>query len=248
MTLHTTHESSYFNFQGVNLMKKFARNKKGQFVIIAVLLVAIMLISIGGLMHGAITYYKHEPWEEYLTLIANIELNSRRLLELSVANYTQTLDQDILQTNIVNWQTNLNAMYPSSGVNLTATSMELAHTWNQSSSTSLGLCGFTLDIKSIGLAGYKFNAEALLSLKIVEVGSQSITLAVKREDNKPVNDLTKNNFLVVEPANTTISKVTPNYDSTEILVYVIDCDTPITNPVTVTVWDQRGIFVTARQP
>ncbi len=60
-------------------------------MIIAVLFIAMMIISIGVLMHRAGTYYKHEPWEEYLMLIGNIELNCRRLVELSLANYTNSL-------------------------------------------------------------------------------------------------------------------------------------------------------------
>ena len=54
-------------------------------------MVAIMIITIGTLIHRATTYYKHEPWEEYLTLIGNIEVNSHRLVELSLTNYTQPL-------------------------------------------------------------------------------------------------------------------------------------------------------------
>jgi len=61
-------------------MRKLIKNKKGQFIIIAFLMIAMMIISIGALMHRAVTYYKHEPWQEYLTLIGSIELNSRRLV------------------------------------------------------------------------------------------------------------------------------------------------------------------------
>jgi hypothetical protein len=228
-------------------MKKFAGNKKGQFVVIAVLLVAIMLISIGSLMHGAVTYYKHEPWEEYLTLIGNIELNSRRLVELSLANYTQTLDQYILETNMDNWQANLNTIYPSSGIALTTTSMELTRTWNQTKAISSARSDFTLSIESIGLTGYKFTATAFINLTILNVDSGNITVTVKGEDKMPLTDLSKNNFRVIEPANTTINRVAPLYHSTEIFVYVIECDAPITEPVTVKVWDQRGIYVTARR-
>ena len=71
-------------------MRKLIRNKKGQFVIIAFLLMAIMIISMGAIIHRAGTYYKHEPWEEYLTLISDIEVNSRRLVELSLVNYTNS--------------------------------------------------------------------------------------------------------------------------------------------------------------
>ena len=37
---------------------KVAQNNRGQFVIIAVLMAAIMIVSIGAIMHNAATYYK----------------------------------------------------------------------------------------------------------------------------------------------------------------------------------------------
>src|SRR5512139_3795263 len=97
---------------------KSSRGKKGQFIIIAVMLSAIMMVSIGALMHGAITYYKHEPWEEYSTLIGDIELNTRRDVELSLSDYSTSSveDDSILGVNLETWQKDLKNIYPSSGI------------------------------------------------------------------------------------------------------------------------------------
>jgi hypothetical protein len=78
------------------------RERRGQFVIIAVLMIAIMIMSISALMHRAVTYYRHEPWEEYLALIGNIELNSHRLVELSLANYTNPIKVNNTETFVDN--------------------------------------------------------------------------------------------------------------------------------------------------
>jgi hypothetical protein len=119
---------------------KVAKKNRGQFVIIAVMLAAIMIISIGAVMHNAATYYKNEPWEEYTTLVSNIELSSQRLLELS-------LNPDDFANNFYKWQADIPSLYPGAGIKLTYTGDYPRVT-------------FTLNITSIGLAGYKFTTEA----------------------------------------------------------------------------------------
>jgi len=117
---------------------KVSRTNRGQFVIIAVLMAAIMIVSIGAVMHNATTYYKTEPWEEYVTLVGNIELNSKRLLELSPT-------QDEFAKNFKEWQSDLSQLYPGAGIKLSYTGVYPKVT-------------FSLDITSIGLTGYKFTA------------------------------------------------------------------------------------------
>jgi hypothetical protein len=245
--------------------KKLIKHKRGQFVIIAVLLIAIMIISIGALMHRAVTYYKHEPWEEYLTLIGNIELNSRRLVEISLADYTNTLNQTILKNNMEKWQTDISKIYVGRGISL---NFELAngshnisgatvnyylglnYSWEKKASFSAANTTFTLNITSIGLSGYKFIATAFLNLTILNVNTTSnqITLTVKGEDKIPITNLKENNFQVVEPTNITIKSVKTRYDDKETLVYIIECNENLSAQVTVKVWDTRGIQVTAKYP
>ncbi|TET66085.1 hypothetical protein E3J49_00025 [Candidatus Bathyarchaeota archaeon] len=239
-------------------MKKLIKNKKGQFIIIAFLMIAIMITSIGALMHGAVTYYKHEPWQEYLTLIGSIELNSRRLVELSLANYTNTPNQtnpNILKNNLENWQINLTRIYPDYGIALNYTLangtnynyyLGLACYWNKTASFSAANANFNLNIASIGLTGYKFTAVAFLNLTTLNVNTTTneITVTVKGEDKTPITNLEKDNFQV----GLDIISVTSRYDQDHMLVYIIKCQGNITAPVTVKVWDQRGIQVTAKHP
>jgi len=235
-------------------MRKLIKNKEGQFIIIAFLMIAMMIISIGALMHGAVTYYKHEPWQEYLTLIGSIELNSRRLVELSLANYTHTQDNNTLRANLQKWQNNLTRIYRGYGIALKYTLasdtnynyyLGLAWHWNKTASFSAANAAFNLNITSIGLTGYKFTAVAFLNLTILNVNATTneITVTVKGEDKTPVTNLEKDNFQVEE---LNITSVTSRYDQDHILVYIIKCAENIPTTVTVTVWDQRGIQVTAK--
>jgi len=245
-------------------VKKMFRDRRGQFVIIAVLMIAVMIISIGALMHRAVTYYRHEPWEEYLALIGNIELNSNRLVELSLANYSYTLNQSILKINLEKWKANITNVYIGRGVtlnyklanrsyNVDGTSVKylfgLNYSWFKPKSFTAANATFTLNITSIGLTGYKFTALAFLNLTILNVTGNNIAVTVKAEDKMPVAGLEKENFQV--KLNTTviqIKSVKSRYDSKEALIYIIECADVLSTPVMVEVSDLRGIKVVAQYP
>ena len=221
---------------------KASREKRGQFVIIAVMLTAIMLVSIGALMHGAVTYYRHEPWEEYLTLVGDIEVNSGRIVELSLASYTNSLEgSSILKNNLEKWENDLGKIYPIGEIVLTHDTSSLALGPSPNSSSPLAKAVFSLDINSIGLKGYEFSVVSSLNLGIkVNSGSTyNLTATVKSETGEPVTGLDANNFRIndVKP-----SQVTPIYES-DTLVYKIIFHG--TFPATIEVWDQRGIRAVA---
>ena len=227
------------------------REKRGQFIIIAVLLAAIMIVSIGALMHSAVTYYKHEPWEEYSTLIGDIEINSRRLVELSLATYTNSFEPDkaILSSNLEKWQNDLDDIYPSSGIVLTSNLSNggiLDPIWNMPTSTSTASAKFTIEVSSIGLEGYSFEVVSSLRLTIVSSASlndtnKEIIALVTSETGMPVPELGETNFRI---ENATILAVDPVYDAGNILEYRILHNGPLSPRVEV--WDQRGIRVVGR--
>ena len=232
-------------------MRRPIKQKKGQFIIIAVLIIAIMIVSIGAILYSAVTYYKHEPWEEYLTLIGNVEQSSHGLVELSLSNYTHTLNTNILKTNLEQWQGNLARIYPGHGIALTyslANSTEysyssgLAYDWNKTASFSAANVTFNLNITSVGLTGYKFIATALLNLTILNIDGNEIDVTVTGEDGMPIGGLKEDNFQV---DGRNIADVTSRYDPDYILVYTINCETPPPPNTTVRVWDHRGIKVIA---
>ena len=242
-------------------MRNFKRNKKGQFVIIAVLLIAIMIVSIGALLHGAVTYYKHEPWEEYSTLIRDVELNSRQLLELSLVNYTQTGNQNVLNESLSKWQKDLLRIYPGVAINLEFTlasgptnvggsnlNLEkgLVRYWNQTISSSAAKANFSLSINSMGIAGYAFTAEILLKLEIVgyDATASRVTVIVTSENGVQVSKLNQDNF---KANNAAVGNVTSSYDQVQAaLIYTMGYEGP--SPPLVEVWDQRGIHIIGYKP
>jgi len=251
---------------------KIVKNKKGQFIVLATLIVAIMIISIGTIMYGTVTYFKHERWQDYLMVIDNIELGSRRVVELSLANYTilNGTNNQILVNNLNNWQTNLTKVYPGFGAALTHStanssyyaygmnisySFGLARLWYKKTSFSAANATFNLNLTSVGLAGYKFLVSTLLKVTIFNATWSStnkdlvIYLAVYEEGLTPITNLDKSKFSIKSVNNTTIpiSSLSRVYDKNYGPIYRIYCTNVITNPlpVQVTVIDARNIKVVA---
>jgi hypothetical protein len=234
---------------------RIVKEKKGQFIVIAVMMIALMIVSIGAIMYSAGTYYRQEQWEEYVTLVEHVRLSTVRLVEISLANYTASGNNSALEDNLNQWQNDLRKAYPGYGIVLTYDladgtninySQGLASHWNENASYSAANATFALNTTSVGLEGYRFMATAFLNLTILNVDTANdvITVAVTGEDGNPIKDLKKDNFQV---GGINVASVVSSYSETYILVYTIKCDGSIPASVTVTVRDQRGIIVVAKK-
>jgi len=240
---------------------KFATNTRGQFIIIAVLMIALMIVSLGATLYSMGNYYKQEQWEEYITLIEHVKQGTIDLVDISLAAYTVSepqFDTGILKANLNSWQDDLRKAYPGCGIALTYDLINgsdqssgssiyyvqgLAHQWNEPRSFSAAKATITLNATSIGLEGYKFVATSFLELKILNVDpSSKLINATVLHDAIPVTGLKKENF---EVENLTITRVTSNYDPQYKLVYTVLCDNLQLSSATLTVKDQRGIKVVA---
>ncbi|RLI47205.1 hypothetical protein DRO69_01120 [Candidatus Bathyarchaeota archaeon] len=249
---------------------KIIKHKKGQFIIFATLIIAIMIISIGAIMYSTVTYFKHERWQEYLMVIDNIELGSRRVVELSLANYTMLngTNNQTLINNLNNWQINLTKAYPGFGVALKYSvannsysayglninySLGLASLWYNETSFSAANATFNLNITSAGLTGYKFLVSTLLKVRIFNAtwsnANKDLTvyLAVYEENLIPIVNLDESNFSIKDVNNNTIPISSSNrvYDLNYGPIYRLYCADVTSNPLSaqVTVVDARNIKV-----
>jgi len=197
------------------------REKKGQFIIIAALMMAIMIISISSIIYSAVTYFKHERWEEYVVLIDSIKTGTSRVVEISLANYTQTLTNTILSSNLDRWSNDVKQAYAGFGVILTYTlrqgtvqaygvsinyNIGLNYTWYKSTSFSAANTSASLSLASAGLTGYNFTSsaflkETILAAKYYDSANPkylskylSIYLSIEKEDLIPITNLKKDNF------------------------------------------------------
>jgi len=237
------------------MTRRIVKQKQGQFIIIAALLIAIMTVSVSTIMFGAVTYYKHERWEEYLAIIDNVKIGSYRTVEISLANYTlnNCTDDTILKDNLNQWVNDTKKAYAGFGVVVSYYEDELSYDdWYENEASSAANATFTIDITSVGLTGYKFTVLIFLRMTILDVSWDDeekeliVSLAVDKEDSTLVTNLEKDNFSILvddEPMDFTIVQYySDTYDS---FIYEIHCSPGPSQPslVSVTTIDTRSIKV-----
>ena len=242
------------------------RERKGQFIIIAAMLLSIMIISVSTVIYGTVTYFRHERWEEYLTIVDSVKTGSSNVLEISLAKYSQT--STVLQDNLNQWIRDVRKAYPGFGVDLSYTlasgvrsaygvtlnySLGLARTWNQAVSVTATNATFSINIASAGLTGYNFTAHTILKMNIRDAvwWSKSskqyviISVSVDREGPEPIVNLQKSNFPDVKLSGVSKTFTTTRYYSRTFNYFIydirIDSITALPSSVEVTLLDNRGI-------
>lgn len=230
------------------MKKKFLKEKKGQFIIIAILFIATMIISIGAILYSTVTYYKYEPWDEYNTIIDGIEISSRHLVELSMANYTNYNSPNVLEDYLNYWKRDLITIYPGYGISLDYNFEDIngiSYEGDETRSSIISNVTFYLNVSSLGLTGYQFDVSPSLKFSIVDTydGTDTLNLTVTSIEGTPILNLKKENFKIMNGA-VGILTVTDSYSELYGVVYSIKCDTLLTSPVNVSVCDERGIKLT----
>lgn len=253
---------------------RLVKEKRAQFITIAALMIAIMMISISAILYGTVTYFRHERWQEYLIMIDGIETGTQRVVEISLANYTQTLSNNtILKNNLDKWRSDIKKAYAGFGVILSYNlenglryayglninyNLGLAYKWYEKTSFSAANATVNLNVTSIGLTGYRFIASALLREwirnakysydKKTQKYTLTIYLSIDKEGLITVTNLQKSNFsLKVNglPTDFTLGRYySTTYNS---FIYEIRADNLSSQPLSlsVTVNDTRNIMVVA---
>jgi len=206
---------------------KNARAKKGQFIIISALLIAIMIISVSAIMYGTLTYFRHERWEDYLSVIDQIKTSSQRLMEISLANFTKgSFERGIVNRSIVNsfldeWRSALRKSFLGYGVsiNFVNSSQILSPPtvvggiyiperrvydfvkcyWYYPNSISSFYMNIALNLTSFGLYGYQ---TSILVYLAAQVNMTYLSMAVEQIDNLEVT--------VTKEYQTPVSSLEPN--------------------------------------
>ncbi len=240
---------------------KIVKRKKGQFIVLAALIVAVLIVSIGTIMYGTVTYFRHERWQEYLMIIDNVELGSQRVLEISLADYTSKFNNSqILVDNLHKWRTSLTNGYPGFGVALTYSGATISNGTRPINSVTSDTMHFSsanatlnIDITTVGLTGYKFVASAFLGviLNATDDGNDLvISIAVEKEDSEPVTHLSKDSFSINDQSLANMSSTLTHFFETDndvlrIIYRIVVRNYPGPSNVHVAVVDPRGIKVVA---
>jgi len=247
---------------------RFARERKGQFIIIAAMLLSIMIVSVSTVIYGTVTYYRQERWEEYVTIVDSVKTASSNLLQVGLANYAQTSNSTVLRDYFNQWIRDVRNAYPGFGVDVGYAladgvrsaygfnlnySLGMARRWNQATSYMASNATVSIDVASVGLTGYNFSSHVFLKMSIRDAiwytkSSKRyviIYVSVDREGPEPVVNLQASNFPDVRLSGVSRSCTVKRYYSSvysyfiyEIKVSSVDS---LPSSAEVTLVDNRGI-------
>ncbi len=249
---------------------RLARERKGQFIIIAAMLLSIMIVSVSTVIYGTVTYYRQERWEEYVTIVDSIKTASCNLLQIGLANYTQTLNPNVTRDYFNRWIRDARNAYPGYGVDVNYAlasglrsaygiappmnySLGLARRWNVATSYSASNATVSINIASVGLTGYNFSSNVFLKMSIRDVvwytGTGNwyvlIYLSVEKEGLEPVISLQASNFANVKLSGVSKSFTMKRYYSPTYTCFIYEIKvssvTVLPSSANVTLVDNRGI-------
>jgi hypothetical protein len=247
---------------------RLARERKGQFIIIAAMLLSIMIVSVSTVIYGTVTYYRQERWEEYVTIVDSIKTASCNLLQVGLANYAQTSNSTVLRDYFNQWIRDVRNAYPGFGIDVGYAlangvhsaygvslnyNLGLNRTWNKPTSYVASNATVSVNVASVGLTGYNFSSHVFLKMSIRDAVWYSksskryviLYLSVDKDGPEPVVNLQASNFPTVKLSGVSQSYTVKRYYSSvySYFIYEIKMSSidSLPSSANVTLVDNRGI-------
>lgn len=237
-------------------------NNRGQFSIIAALFVAVILVSAVMVTYSTIRYGSGQDEPQTLSAIDETNLALKQVLGFTVgyygsvlqvtgdSSYARTLATKYLDSGLKN----IADIRPEWGSSFIVNNLELGTNWFTNASFSKGNIVVTYALTGLGISGVTFSASCRLDVEISTSSSSSqVCLTVLKDENVPLNDLSKQNFKFYRYSNSTWNMTSPSSEPTSFSngTYLINVPPEINpyeiNPYsyTIQVADTRGITVAA---
>ncbi len=234
-------------------------NNKGQFSIIAALLVAIVLVASVTATYAAIRYSPIQDQPQILSAIDETNLALKQILGFTVgyygsvmqvtgnSSYAQTLATKYLDSGLEN----VADIKPEWGASFNVANLSLGTNWFTNASYSQANLNVTYDLTGLGICGIAYTASCRLDVQINPSSSNNqVSLTVVKDENTPVVGLSMSSFkfYLYEYNNLSWAMANPPDEpaSSSNGTYIIDIPSGI-NPqgFAIQVQDTRGITVAA---
>lgn len=202
-------------------MREKRSSNKGQFSIIAALLVAVVLVT------ALITTYslvRNSPFEkppQVLGAVDEMNLDIKRMLEFTVGYYGSILQV----TGNMTYAKNLAANYLYSGLlhvarthpdwspSFTFNYSDTSTSWFKPTSHSIGNLTVTYSLSGLGISNIHYSISCELNVAIVFTNATQTRISVTQEDNMPLLTLTRSDFNFYSYNNVTSAWTTVNPSS-----------------------------------
>ena len=234
-------------------------NNKGQFSIIAALLVAVVLIAAVITTYSAIRYSPLQDQPQVLSAIDEINLALKQILGFTVGYYGSVLEvtgntsyaQMLARNYLSSGLDNIGDIRPEWGPSFNVTTLTLNTNWFTNASYSQGSIAIKYDLTGLGIYGITYSPSSRLDVQVINSNSSSqALLSTLKDENESLINLGKRNFKFYryDYANSTweLANPTGNLISYANGTYLIDLPSGVDgSSYALQVEDSRGIVVMA---
>ncbi len=233
-------------------------NNKGQFSIIAALLVAVVLVAAVMTTYSAIRYNPVQQQPQILSAIDETNLGLKEILGFTVGYYgsvlkvtgNQTYAQLLAQNYIKSGLNNLGEIRPEWGASFTLKDLYLNAKWFSNESYSMGDLNVTYNLNGLGVSGISYSTSTRLDAQTNPSPNQNqAQLTILRDEGEPLINLGKKNlkFYSYDYQNSTWQLASPvNIASYADGTYILDLPSGVAaNGYVIQVEDTRGLMVLA---
>jgi hypothetical protein len=234
-------------------------NNKGQFSIIAALLISIIFVSTVILTYTVILNDSIRVQPQVLTAIDETNFAIKQMLGFSVGYYGSVIrvtgDTSFANQSTFNYTTSgleyVAYTHAEWGAGFSLTNLTVHTYWFNNTSYSTGHLSVTYNLTKLGIYGVQYAPSCGLTVQIVNSTQNNQTsLIVTRDQNEPITDLEQRNFqfFQYQTANSTWTLVSPTTSPVAYTNGTYQIQPPAgidVNSYVVQVEDQRGIIVVA---
>jgi hypothetical protein len=183
-------------------MKKSSRANKGQFSIIAALLVSVILVTA---VISTYTMVRHAPIQDspkVLTAIGEMNTDIKRILDFTVGYYgsilkvtgNSTYARGLTTTYLSSGLLNIARSHPEWNPSFELNSQNVSTCWFMPESYSIGNISVTYSLAALGIEGVKYEISSALKVTMLESDSGVARVNVTRDYTEPELGLSKENF------------------------------------------------------
>ena len=233
-------------------------NNKGQFSIIAALLVAVVLVASVMTTYSTIRYSSVQEQPQILTAVDETNVALKQMLGFTVGYYGSVLKvtgnvtyaKELATRYLSSGLTHAGDIKPEWGLSLNITDLQLNVNWYTNTSYSQGIMHVTYDLKGLGITGVSYSASSRLDVQVSDANSTTqAQFKVLTDNNEPLINLGSKNikFFRYIYGNSTWGYSEPtNIISRADGTYIVDLPSGVpSNSYVVQVDDARGISVLA---
>ena len=236
---------------------KTNRANKGQFSIIAALLVSVILVTAVISTYSMVRNAPIQESPKVLTAIGEMNSDIKRILDYTVgyygsilrvtgnSTYAQLLTTSYLSSGLVNIARSHPEWNPSFDLN----NRQVSTRWFMPESFSAGNISVTYSLAALGIEGIKYEISSSLKVNMLESDPGVAKVFVTRDDAEPELGLSRENFWFYNYNNDSTWELI-NPESNPLIssdgIYTINVPSTINpNSYSIQVNDKRGLFVSA---